>query len=113
MMITTRHAAVTPLERKRVPLTDLVAQRDVMEAVLASGVPSDTPDEPVYTKPSPFLPGKYEIADGHHRVAETIRQGGTHVDIDHDPIEDDEPYEGPYYDFSQHTSRTSLESTDN
>lgn len=85
-----------------VPLSALVAQHDVMSDVLTSGTPSDTPDEPVLLRICPNgLVGRYEVADGHHRVAAAIRRGDTHVlaDIEVD-FPDDEPYPGPYFNFA-------------
>lgn len=88
--------------RQTVPLSALLTEDATMRAVLDSGVPSDTPDEPVWLKARPDLPGRWEIADGHHRVAQAIREGRTVILADLDPIPDDEPYEPPFYDFTGH-----------
>jgi hypothetical protein len=88
---------------ERFPLTSLIARQDDMQEVLDSNRRTDSPGEPIWVKARDDMPGKYEIADGHHRVADVIRAGGTHISADLDPDEDDEPYDPPFYDFSQHT----------
>lgn len=84
----------------QVALTNLVTPARCMDEVLASGRASDTPDAPAWLKARSDMPGKWEIADGHHRVAQAIREGRTTVLGDLDLIPDDEPYEGPFFDFS-------------
>lgn len=83
-----------------VALVDLVATAEAMAEVLASGRCSDTPDEPVWLKARDDMPGRWEIADGHHRVAAAIRAGATTVLADLDPVPDDELYEPPFHDFT-------------
>lgn len=97
-----REAAAYEIQRRQVPLTDLIARDDDMREVLSSGRVSRTPDEPVYLKARSDMPGKYEIADGHHRVADAIRSGRGHVEADIDDVPDDEPLDPPFYDFSSH-----------
>lgn len=95
-----------PLQSAHLPLTDLISPHGDMAGVLDDydnlGHRSETPDDPIYVKARHDIPGKYEIADGHHRVADAIRNGRDHVRALIDPYEDEEPYEAPFYDFSQH-----------
>lgn len=84
----------------RVPLAALVTNHDVMVAVTTEGTPSDTPDEPVDLCVRNDVTGRYEVADGHHRVASALLSGADHIVADIYPIADDEPYEGPFYDFA-------------
>lgn len=94
-----RHAA---MQKMRLRLTDLVTTQRAMEEALASHRQSETPTEPIYVKPSPVCPGKWEIADGHHRVAETIRRNLDFIWAEGDPEDyDDEPLQPPFYDFGQ------------
>lgn len=95
-----------PLPQATLPLTALVTTVDAMTETLASGRVSDTPDAPLWVKARPDLPGLWEIADGHHRVAAAIRAGRATILADLDPIPDDEPYEPPFYDFTQHEETT-------
>ena len=71
-----------------------------MQAVLDAAVPSDTPDEPVWLRVREDVVGRYEIADGHHRVATALKAGQTHLWADIDVVPDEEPYEGPFFDFA-------------
>jgi hypothetical protein len=89
---------------KLVVLIDLITDHRVMVEVMGSGRRSESPDQPVWLKRRVGLPGKWEIADGHHRVNEAIQRGEVLVLADLDDGPDDEPYEGPFYDFSQHMS---------
>ena len=75
-----------------------------MSEVLGSGRRSETPHAPVAVNVRDDMPGRYEIADGHHRVAESLRRGDTHVRALIDLRPDEEPYEAPFYDFHQHFS---------
>lgn len=77
-----------------------------MVETLASGRSSESPGEPVEVTVRKDEPGRYEVADGHHRIAEAIRNGLTHIDADAWPKPDDEPLEPPFYDFSQHMGPT-------
>lgn len=86
--------------RRLVPLTALVTTHDCMQAVLDAGVCSETPDEPIWVRVRDDVVGRYEIADGHHRVGAALRAGHTHLWADIDIVPDDEPYEAPFYDFS-------------
>ena len=97
MSTTTRdHLA---LRSGRLPLTALIAEHAAMEETLASGRISETPEEPVYVKARPDLSGKWEIADGHHRVAAAIRGKLPSVAVLMDQLPDDEPYDEPFYPF--------------
>lgn len=64
-----------------------------MQDVLTSGRVSDTPYAPVTLTAREDLPGHWEIADGHHRVAAAIRDGYTVIVADLDSCPDEEPYE--------------------
>lgn len=86
--------------RAHLPLATLVTDHAVMTAVLDAATPSDTPDEPIWVRVRTNLDGRYEIADGHHRVAAAIKAGHTHVWADIDTVPDDEPYQGPFFDFA-------------
>lgn len=86
----------------QVPLSALVADHDTMVGVVrdvVGGLVSETPHEPVDLCLRVDATGRYEIADGHHRVAAAMLAGETHIVADIYPMGDDEPYEGPFYDF--------------
>lgn len=70
-----------------------------MEETFNSGRASDTPDAPVEVCLRDGSKGRFEIVDGHHRVAHAIRQGRTDVQVVIVPYVDDEPYEEPFYPF--------------
>jgi len=97
-----------PLRPMRLPLTDLITSHDNMREVLSSGRVSDTPDDPIYVMPRHDMPGKYEIADGHHRAADALRRGLTHLDALVDNIPDDEPYEAPFFNFGGEYRQASM-----
>lgn len=97
--------AAAGYERRVVPLSDLVARDADMKEVLGSGRTSLTPDQPVLLKTREDGAG-FEVADGHHRLADAIRQGKTHIQADIDPNPDDEPLEPPFYDFTQPHAKT-------
>ena len=82
------------------PLVRLVTAASDMEAVLSSGRLSLIPDEPIEVCLSPEGDGLYEIVDGHHRVAQAIREGRTEVSAHIYAYFDDEPYEKPHFDFA-------------
>lgn len=99
---TTRPSLATAsIQRRFVQLTDLIVRDTDMREVLSSGRVSDTPDQPVLLKARQDRAG-FEVADGHHRVAEAIRRGARSVEADVDNMPDDEPLEPPFYDFSPH-----------
>lgn len=70
-----------------------------MEEVLGSGRRSDTPDLPILVNARADMPGYFEIADGHHRVAEAIRKDRASIAAVIDPQPDTEPYDEPFFDF--------------
>jgi len=82
------------------PLTQLVTTAEAMREVLVSGRVSDTPQAPVLVRAREDDPTRWEIADGHHRVAQAIREGRTEVLVEFDTVFDDEPYGGELYDFT-------------
>ncbi len=82
-------------------ITDASAMRWTIDHV-RQGHRSDTPEAACWLKARLDMPGFYELADGHHRVADALLRGATTVRAELDPIPDDEPYEGPFYDFNQH-----------
>lgn len=84
------------------PLSALVTTHTAMTETLDSGRESDSPDEPVLVRARMDDPSRWEIADGHHRVARAIRRGASSVRVEFDTTFDDEPYEGQLYDFAQH-----------
>lgn len=88
-----------PLRRLTLPLTDLVTEHQCLQDVLDSGRLSETPDAPLYVKARVDMPGKFEIADGHHRVAAALRAGIRSLPADADAQPDDEPYQPPFFDF--------------
>lgn len=89
-------------ETATLPVTDLITTRAAMTEVLGSDRVSDTPDAPVLVRARQDDPTRWEIADGHHRVAEALRDGRTEVKVVFDTGFDDEPYEGDFYDFAEH-----------
>lgn len=112
--------------RAIVPIANLRADADAMTQSLAhvrAGTVSETPDEAVFVCTIPvqadffrpltttadttsdlataaFARFVYEVCDGHHRIAADLLAGHTHLVVDIDPIPDDEPLEGPFYDFA-------------
>ena len=88
------------MRRAVVPLTVVLANDADMREVLAAGRASETPSEPVWLKARADTPGLWELADGHHRVADLLRRGAGEVDAELDPVPDDEPLEGPFFDFA-------------
>jgi len=92
-------------ERRLLPLTDLIANDKNMREVLSSGRRSETVGA-IHVWPRDDMPG-FEIGDGHHRVADAIRRGETHIDSEVEPWPDEEQYDPPFYDFSQHMRRES------
>lgn len=88
------------IRARRFPLSAILARQEDMAEVLASGRVSRTPDAPVELRIRPDLPGLYELCDGHHRIADKIRKGETHTDADIDLCPDDEPLQGPFWDFA-------------
>jgi hypothetical protein len=89
-------------ELGELPITALVTTSSAMTEVLVSGRPSESPDDPVLVRAREGDPTRWEVADGHHRVADAIRAGRTSVTVEFDTCFDDEPYEGDLYDFAQH-----------
>lgn len=85
--------------RATLPLTALLAADAAMRATLQSGRRSQSPDEPVLVRATPDAT-LWEVADGHHRIAHALREGRTHITVDIDPVPDDEPLTGPFYDFT-------------
>lgn len=94
----------SPMPIRDVPLACLVTTREAMTEVLTSGRISETPNAAVWLKPAPGLPGLWEIADGHHRVAQAMRDGTRTIRAELDDAPDDEPYEPPFYDFGPRVS---------
>lgn len=94
------------MEQRMVNLTDLVARDKDMRSVLDSGRVSDTPDVPVWLRVRSDGPG-LEIADGYHRVAQALRDGRSAILADIDPVPDDEPLVGPFFDFKEWMSNRS------
>ena len=80
----------------RIPVRHLVTSVDGMQETVDSGRVSETPDAPVELCCRDGVVGRYEIVDGHHRVAAILRAGGLEVEaIIYDYV-DDEPYRGPF-----------------
>lgn len=86
--------------RMTVPLTSLVTTHQAMTETLASRRATTT-EGPVEVCFSSWT-DRYEISDGHHRVAQAIREGRTHIEVILSHYHDDEPYQAPFYDFSRH-----------
>jgi hypothetical protein len=95
-------ASSSDFERRTVRLTDLIARKADMEEVFSSGRRSEDSSQPIWVKARSDTPGLYEVADGHHRIADAIRNGRDTIEADIDSMPDDEPLEPPFYDFSQH-----------
>lgn len=85
-----------------VRLDRIIARDDDVREVMASGRVSDTPDAPILLCARDDDPLRFELSDGHHRITRRISQGETWVRSVIDPMCDDEPLEGPWYDFAQH-----------
>lgn len=88
-----------PYVRARIPLACLIAEIDAMQDTLDLGVPSDTPHDPILVRCRDDMTGRFELADGHHRVAAALRRGERFVEAEIDPLVDDEPYEPPFFRF--------------
>lgn len=87
-----------------VRLGDVLARHDDMIKTLASGRVSDTPEEPIFLCGREDMPDRFELCDGHHRVAAMLRAGAnadTEVIADICPGFDEEPLEPPFYDFDE------------
>lgn len=80
----------------RIPLRHLVTSADGMQETVISGRLSETPGAPVELCCRGGVVGRYEIVDGHHRVAAVLRAGGREVAAVIYDYVDDEPYEGPF-----------------
>lgn len=117
---------VPTFTRAVIPLTSLRADEQAMCEALArvrAGAVSETPDEAVFVCTTPdqaaffrpltaqattagetqsptFAQFTFEVCDGHHRVAAALLDGHTHLVVDIDPNPDDEPLEGPFFDFA-------------
>lgn len=97
------HAVPDYVRSVRVPLAALVTDHDTMVGVVRDvfgGLVSETPDEPIDLCLRDDVAGRYEVSDGHHRIAAALLAGETHVMADIWPLSDEEPYEGPFYDFA-------------
>lgn len=81
-----------------VRLDRILANRDDLAAVLASGRPSHT-DAPILLNARDGEPCRFELADGHHRIATALRTRRSWACSLIDPCEDDEPLSGPFYTF--------------
>ena len=82
----------------------LVTSGSGMAEVLASGRSSETTGPVVLVKHhdgSLVWNGRWEIADGHHRVADALRAGRSTIVASLEDYMDDEPYEAPFFDFSR------------
>lgn len=82
-----------------VPLALLVTADSVMVEVLRSGRISTTPTEPIYICVRKDMPGRFEVSDGHHRIAAALRAGQREIHAIINPDPDDEPYDPPFYTF--------------
>lgn len=90
-----------------VRLGAVLARHDDLTEVLSSGRVSDTPDEPIFLCGREDAPDRFELCDGHHRVAAMLRAGAnadTEVIADIDSGFDDEPLEPPFFDFGEATA---------
>lgn len=87
------------LVRRTLPLSAILATRAAMDEVIVSERLSETPDAPIFVKARQDMPGLWELADGHHRVAAALRQGRLTIEADCDPQPDDEPLSPPFYLF--------------
>jgi hypothetical protein len=100
-LLATARALESPAyELSDLPLTDLLTTQAAMTDTLESGRISDTPADPILVKARDDLPGMWEIADGHHRVAAAMRAGQLTVRAHLDRVPDDEPLEPPFFDFA-------------
>lgn len=94
-----------PWTRATIPLTALRTENATMTAVLNAvhtGTVSETPHAAIWVRATHDNPNTYEVADGHHRIADAIHNGYTHLVVDIDNIPDDEPYQPPFYNFAPH-----------
>lgn len=89
--------------RAQVRLDRIAARSDDMHEVLDSGRVSETPEAPVLLRveEADSFAGytRFELSDGHHRAAAKIRAGECWVTANIDPVPDEEPLDGDYYDF--------------
>ena len=89
--------------RARVRLDRIAALHEDMSETLGSGRESETPEAPLLLRveETDSLDGftRFELSDGHHRAAHALRAGDCWVEAEIDPRPDEEPLEGPFYDF--------------
>lgn len=83
----------------RIPIRHLVTDHRAMAETLSSGRVSETPG-PIELCLREGAPGRFEIVDGHHRLSAALRDKQSEVDVLIYDYVDDEPYEGPFYDFT-------------
>ena len=77
----------------------LTNHRSMVEVISSLRV-SETPDAPVELCRVEGRDDLFEIVDGHHRLARRLRNGETTVPVWITDDYDDEPYQGPFYDFA-------------
>lgn len=91
----------------RIPIAHLVTTFDAIDSAAASGRLSETPDAPIELCLREGVPGRFEICDGHHRLAAVLRRGELHANVEIIDQIDDEPYEPPYATFPHPTPEAS------
>ena len=91
-------------------LSRIIANADNINDTLRSGKPSYSTGKPIrlniFDADNPYLPplpnnfpGIFELDDGHHRVAQALRNKHYWLDAVIHSEFNDEPYETPYYQF--------------
>lgn len=100
VVLTSGRTGTTHARGVMVPIASLITDHDVLVGVTRDVIDSNTPHEPMDLCVRESIPGRYEISDGHHRLVQALLSGATHILADIWPIADDEPYEGPFYDFA-------------
>ena len=86
--------------RGRIAMTHLIAEHQSMVNTITSGRTSDSTGQPVELCLHEGTDAHFEVTDGHHRLADALRRGETHIDVLISAYHDDEPYDGDYFDFA-------------
>lgn len=95
-MMLERHSRGAVTWLGRVPLANLVTEYDALTSTMASGRVSDTPDAPVELCLREGVAGRFEIVDGHHRIAAAVQDGRSEIAAVIRDYVDDEPYAPPF-----------------
>lgn len=93
-----------------ISIAHLVTTHYALNTALTERVKTESPGCPIELYIREDVAGRFEISDGHHRLAEALLAGHTAVDaVIYDYI-DDEPYQAPFADLpALHRTMTSAD----